>query len=114
MTLIAIGASAGGPGALAIVLGGLPKDLPAAVVIVQHVDEQMAPGLAEWLGERTLLPVRVAAEGDMPAAGGILVASTNDHLVFKSPTRLGYTAKPREYLYRPSVDVFFDSVSRLW
>jgi len=112
--LIAIGASAGGPAALATLLGGLPSDLPAAVVIVQHVDEHMASGLADWLGQRSALAVRVAVEGDRPVAGTILLAGTNDHLVLKSATTLGYTAEPREYVYRPSVDVFFTSVSRLW
>jgi chemotaxis response regulator CheB len=37
-----------------------------------------------------------------------------DHLVFKSPGRLGYTPEPRDKVYRPSVDVFFDSVCRHW
>ena len=32
----------------------------------------------------------------------------------KTPERLGYTDEPRHYAYRPSVDVFFQSVSRLW
>ena len=112
--LIAIGASAGGPAALATLLAGLPKDLPAAMVIVQHVDEHMAPGLANWLGQRSALPLRVAAEGDRPVAGTVLLAATNDHLVLKSAHRLGYTQEPRDYVYRPSVDVFFQSVSRLW
>lgn len=112
--LIAIGASAGGPAALATVLAGLPRDLPAAIVIVQHVDEQMASGLADWLGQRSALPLRVAVEGDHPVTGTILLAGTNDHLILKSATRLGYTADPGDYVYRPSVDVFFNSVSRLW
>ena len=49
--LVAIGASAGGPTVLATVLRGLPKDFPAAIVIVQHVDEQFAAGMAEWLDQ---------------------------------------------------------------
>src|ERR1035438_3719846 len=48
--LIGIGASAGGPTALAKVLAPLPADFPAAVVIVQHVDAQFVAGLASWLG----------------------------------------------------------------
>jgi two-component system response regulator WspF len=32
----------------------------------------------------------------------------------KGADRLGYTPEPREYVYRPSVDVFFESVCRLW
>jgi two-component system, chemotaxis family, response regulator WspF len=112
--LVAIGASAGGPSALAVVLKGLPEDFSAAIVIIQHVDMQFATGMAEWLSEHSALPVRVAAEDDRPVGGCVLLAGTQDHLQLKAPDRLGYTPDPREYLYRPSVDVFFESVSRHW
>ena len=112
--LIAIGASAGGPAALSVVLGGLPRTLPAGVVVVQHLGEDFTEGVAEWLQRGTTLEVRVAREGDRPAAGTVLVAGGNDHLIFKSAGRLGYTAEPRDKIYRPSIDVFFQSVCRLW
>jgi two-component system, chemotaxis family, response regulator WspF len=112
--LIAVGASAGGPAALSIVLGSLPRSLPAAIVVVQHLGEDFTAGVAEWLQRGTALDVRVARENDRPVVGTVLVAGGNDHLVFKSPGRLGYTTEPREKIYRPSVDVFFDSVCRLW
>ena len=112
--LLAIGASAGGPAALARVLAGLPRDFPAAVVVVQHVDEQFAAGMAEWLSHDSPLPVRVAREGERPAAGVVLLAGTNDHLALLAGGTLGYTPHPREYVYRPSVDVFFQSVTRHW
>ncbi|QJP17305.1 chemotaxis response regulator protein-glutamate methylesterase [Starkeya sp. ORNL1] len=112
--LIAIGASAGGPAAVAAVLGGLPGDIPAALVLVQHVDEKFVPGLADWLGQHTALPVRPAQDGDRPEVGVVLVAATSNHLVFKSATELGYTSEPRDYPYRPSVDVFFESAARRW
>jgi two-component system response regulator WspF len=112
--LVAIGASAGGPAALTAVLSGLPKGFPAAVVIVQHVDERFAEGMAEWLSRNSALPVRVAKEGDRPTAGTVLLAGTNDHLRFITPDRLGYTPEPRELAYRPSVDVFFASVGAHW
>jgi two-component system, chemotaxis family, response regulator WspF len=113
-TLIAIGASAGGPNAVRTVLRGLPKDFHAAIVVVQHMDQQFAPGMVEWLSGHSALPVRMAKEGDTPVAGTVLLASTNDHLVLKSPTRLGYTSEPVDYVYRPSVDVFFRSVAKQW
>jgi len=72
--LVAIGASAGGPAALAKVLAPLPRDFPAAIVIVQHVDSQFAPGLASWLDHQTELTVRVAEEGDHPTPGVALLA----------------------------------------
>jgi two-component system, chemotaxis family, response regulator WspF len=112
--LVAIGSSAGGPAALAKVLGGLPRDFPASIVIVQHVDERFAIGMAEWLNQISPLPVRVAGEGDLPSPGNVLLASTRDHLTLKSADRLGYSPEPADYVYRPSVDVFFQSVARVW
>jgi two-component system response regulator WspF len=112
--LVAIGASAGGPAALVRVLSGLPEKFPAAIVVIQHVDPQFAAGMAEWLSEHSRLPVRVAQEGDRLESGMVLLAGTSDHLVFKSADRLGYTAEPKDYIYRPSVDVFFESVNLCW
>lgn len=112
--LVAIGASAGGPAALSVVLGGLARTLPAGIVVVQHLGEDFTVGVAEWLRRSTELDVRVAREGDRPAAGCVLVAGGNDHLIFKASGRLGYTPEPRDKVYRPSIDVFFDSVCRLW
>ena len=112
--LVAIGASAGGPAALAVILAGLPKDFSAAIVIVQHVDEQFTASMTEWLSNQTGLPVRVAKEGDRVTAGGVFMAGTSDHLILKGADRLSYTREPLHYVYRPSVDVFFESVSRLW
>jgi two-component system, chemotaxis family, response regulator WspF len=112
--LIAIGASAGGPAALAKVLSGLPHGFPASVVVIQHVDEQFAAGMAEWLNQHSTFPVRVAEEGDRPTMGTVLLAGTGDHLALKTPERLGYTADPSDYVYRPSVDVFFQSITLLW
>lgn len=112
--LIAIGASAGGPGALATILKALPDAFPASIIVVQHIDAQFAPSLAEWLNEQSPLSVRVAREDEEPQTGTVLVAGRNDHLVFKSSTRLGYTSEPSDSHYRPSIDVFFKSVARHW
>jgi two-component system response regulator WspF len=112
--LVAIGASAGGPSALSVLLAGLPRNFPAALVIIQHVDERFAAGMAEWLGGNSALPVRLAQEGDRALPGTVLLAGTGDHLTLKGADRLGYTREPADYAYRPSVDVFFHSVSRHW
>jgi two-component system response regulator WspF len=112
--LVVVGASAGGPGAVATILGSLSRDFGAAIVVIQHVDVQFAPSLAAWLNEQSALPVRLAREGDRPRAGAVLVAGTNDHLVFVDGQTLDYTPDPRDASYRPSVDVFFESVIRYW
>jgi chemotaxis response regulator CheB len=112
--LVAIGASTGGPAAVALLLRRLPQDFPAAIVLIQHVGVQFAHGMADWLNQQSALPVAVAREGQRLAAGQVLLAGTSDHLVLKGPQHLGYTSEPRQCVYRPSVDVFFESVSRYW
>ncbi len=108
--LAAIGASTGGPQALATVLRALPRPVPWPVVIVQHVDPAFAPGLADWLSRETGQPAEIARGGDAPAPGRILLAATGDHLVIDGGGFLRYAREPRDLVYRPSVDVFFDSI----
>jgi len=112
--LVAIGASAGGPAALAKILSQLPADSSAAILIIQHVDSHFAAGLAHWLDRQTGLTVRLAHEGDQPQAGTVLLAGTENHLSFISATRLGYIQQPLDCPYRPSIDVFFQSIDRFW
>ncbi|MGZ2748109.1 chemotaxis-specific protein-glutamate methyltransferase CheB [Burkholderia stagnalis] len=112
--LVAIGASAGGPTALASILGSLPADFGASIVIVQHVDQAFADGMAQWLDGQTPLTVRIAHEGDRPQPSVALLAATNDHLRLARDGTLGYTRDPAETPYRPSVDVFFNSVTEHW
>jgi two-component system response regulator WspF len=112
--LLAIGSSTGGPQALATLLSGLPANFAFPVAIVQHVDAEFAPGLAEWLSQKTQLSVGLAV-GDRPLeAGKVSIAATNDHLVLQSNLTLKYTKEPLDYPYRPSVDTFFNSVAQHW
>ncbi len=112
--VVAIGASAGGPAALAELLGGLPAAFPAGIVIVQHIDEKFAVSMAEWLNRFSRNPVRLAVPGDRPCAGQVLLAGTNEHLVMESGGSLAYAREPVDQPYRPSVDVFFDSLNAAW
>jgi len=114
--LVAIGASAGGPAALAKVLGSLPAaaEFPAAIVIVQHVDAQFAPGLATWLNGVSRMPVRIARDGDTAEEGVVFLAGTNDHLTLQPGGILSHTPQPASCAYRPSVNVFFESILRHW
>ncbi|MCX5797423.1 MAG: chemotaxis-specific protein-glutamate methyltransferase CheB [Elusimicrobia bacterium] len=112
--MAAIGASTGGPQVLAEIVSALPADCPAAVVIIQHVDEKFAPGLAAWLGEKTGLGVGLAVEGEAPRAGRIAIAATNNHLVIGPGRTFHYTPDPVSCPYRPSVDAFFLSLIQNW
>jgi two-component system response regulator WspF len=109
--LVAIGASTGGPDALAAVLAAFPADLSAAVIVAQHIGAEYAQGLADRLAARCKLPVQVAREGDVPAPGVVYLAATDDHLELSPRLRLHYTAVPQSAPYRPSADVLFASLA---
>jgi chemotaxis response regulator CheB len=111
-TLIGIGASAGGPAAIATILADLPEDFSAAIVVVQHVDNAFVADMARWLAQHTQLHVRVASEGDRPEPGTVLLAATTGHLALKHDGRLGYSPFPAADVYRPGIDVFFESICR--
>ncbi len=112
--LVAIGASAGGPEALATLLRVIPTSFGGSIVIVQHMDVRFADDLVAWLSTQSLLPIRTVRSGDHPMPGTVLLAATNDHLVFTSASRLAYAAEPRNTSSRPSVDVFFRSIQAYW
>ena len=112
--LVAIGSSAGGPAALESLLKGLPQDFAAAIVLVQHVDQVFAAGMAEWLSSSCGLNVRLAQDGEAPQVGTVLLAGTNHHIRLLKSGTLAYTAEPVNEIYRPSIDVFFESIARYW
>jgi two-component system response regulator WspF len=112
--LVVIGASAGGPAALATILSALPADFPAGILVVQHIDFQFVASLSLWLGQHSALPVRVANEGDAPVKGEVLLAGKNRHLHFIDTHKVGYTPEPADSPYCPSVDVLFESASHCW
>ena len=112
--LLVVGASTGGPKAISDLLVPLPHDWNVATLVVQHVDVAFSQGLAKWLGDRTGRAVRVADHGQEPRAGDVLLAGTNDHLTMGKSRTLEYRAEPRDVFFRPSVDVFFESLAEHW
>ena len=112
--LIAIGASTGGPLAVAHILRQWLPPPGTAIVVVQHIDENFATLFCKWLGEQLAFPARVIEDGDMLQADCLQVAKTNDHLTLDARKRLRYQREPADYAYRPSVDVFFNCVAREW
>jgi two-component system response regulator WspF len=112
--LVILGASTGGPNALALVLAAIPATLEVPIIIVQHVDAAFAPGLGQWLSEQARRRVTLITEGHRPAAREVLLSGTDDHLILGEDRCLHYSHEPSDVSYRPSVDVFFDSVARNW
>jgi chemotaxis response regulator CheB len=112
--LVAIGASAGGPPAVAQVLRDLPRDLNAAILVVQHVDSEFVESMADWFDSQASFTVSVARAGIAPQAGHVYVAAGDAHLVVRANQTLGSEREPANALYRPSADVLFDSVAANW
>ena len=112
--LVVLGASTGGPNALAQVLAEIPATLEVPIIIVQHVDAAFAPGLGQWLSEEAHRHVTLITEGHRPSAGEVLLSGRDDHLLLGEDHCLHYSAEPSDVSYRPSVDVFFASVARNW
>ena len=110
--LVAIGASSGGPSALMTILATLPADFPLPIVVIQHVDTQFSGELAAWLNIHTTLKVRIAKPNARLEPGVVYVAARDEHLVLNAWGALSYDAQPHDSPYRPSVDVFFNSVQQ--
>lgn len=110
--VVAIGASTGGPGALSAVLGAIGADFPLPVLVILHIDAQFAGAFAEWLGQQTRLPVRLARDGEplAEAAGQVRLAPADVHLAVQA-RRIRLIASPPRNHCRPSVDVLFESLA---
>jgi two-component system response regulator WspF len=109
--VVALGASTGGPQALAAILSGLPAQFPASILVVQHVDAQFTPGLAAWLQHHSRMPVALAQPDEMLHPGHVWIAGSSQHLVYANGLAR-YTAEPREAAHSPSVDVLFTSLAQ--
>ncbi len=111
--VVAIGASTGGPPALATILAELPADLPAAILVVQHMAEGFVEGLARWLDGVCAVPVVVAVEGERLQPGQVYLAPANQNLVVRPGFRVGLTDPPPGQYHVPGVDVTFRSVAQV-
>jgi chemotaxis response regulator CheB len=109
--VVAIGASTGGPQALAEILSRLPAHFPAIVLVVQHVDEQFTPGLAAWLQHHSKIPVSIARHGQLLSPDGVWLAGTKDNLIYQNGAAL-YRAAPEDAVHSPSIDALFFSLAQ--
>jgi two-component system chemotaxis response regulator CheB len=110
--VIGIGASAGGPAAVATLLGKLPKDFPACVVLVQHLLPDFAESYVRFLRAETELAIELV-DGSSPMRGGtVLVAPDDRHLVASPHGSVVVSDAPPIKGYRPSADALFESLAR--
>jgi two-component system chemotaxis response regulator CheB len=108
-TMVAIGASTGGPAALAQVLADL-ADLDAAVLVVQHLHADFVNGFVSWMARVCPLHVVIAEAGVVPQRGTVYVAPGGVHLRIGQHDEIVLDTHP-ELLHRPSVDQLFSSLA---
>ncbi|MFW9880300.1 MAG: chemotaxis response regulator protein-glutamate methylesterase [Candidatus Thorarchaeota archaeon] len=109
--IITIGASTGGPKALLEVLSSLPRDIPAGILIVQHMPEGFTKSLAERLNWQTSLEVKEAKEGDKIEPGIVYIAPGNMHMQVNG-NKIHLTNGVKVNYIRPSIDVLMESVAK--
>jgi two-component system chemotaxis response regulator CheB len=109
--VVALASSAGGIAALSEILGSLPGDFPAAIVIVQHLDPRHRSLMADILRRRTALDVVQAREGDHIRPGMVYIAPPDRHLLVNANGTLSLTQSELVHFVRPSADLLFDSVA---
>lgn len=110
--VVAIGASTGGPPLLRQILAALPEDFGAAVLVVQHMAAGFTENFVHWLNLHSRMPVRLAAEGMIVAAGEVYLAPDGCHMEATPAGRISLSGTPPENGVRPSIDALFRSVAK--
>jgi two-component system chemotaxis response regulator CheB len=111
VSVIAIGASTGGPLVLQSILARLPPNLPMPVLIVQHMAPGFVDSFAGWLGQSSGFPVRLAADGELMLPGHAYVAPDGHHLGVRRSGRLLLSDAAPENGVRPAVSFLFRSLA---
>jgi two-component system, chemotaxis family, protein-glutamate methylesterase/glutaminase len=108
--LVLIGASAGGVDALIRLVGAMPADLDACVLVVLHLPPRGRTNLPAILTRSGPLPA-VEAEDGMPLRRGRIMTAPADHHLVVDAEQVAVARGPRENLHRPSVDVLLRSAA---
>jgi two-component system, chemotaxis family, protein-glutamate methylesterase/glutaminase len=108
--IVVIGASAGGLEALREILGGLPPNLDAAVMIVLHTASHAKSLLPQILERAGKLPVSHPSDGEAIERGRVYIAPPGFHMIVEDGV-LRVLQGPRENRHRPAIDPLFRSAA---
>lgn len=110
--VIGIASSAGGPLALGTVIEAYSLNLPASVIVVQHLPSSFTRAFVEFLGNRTRLRIEAVSSRLPLEPGTVYTVAGDTHLGLVSPSHIApLPGDPREGL-RPSADTMFESIAR--
>lgn len=115
VSIIAIGASAGGPEAIRIFLEQLDYPLKAPIIIIQHIDPNFTEGFATWLQHYSKGIVKIAESGEKLVNNRVYIAPGGKHLTIIDKSTIKLTTpinSVNKYGHTPSIDVFFESITK--
>ena len=109
--VVVIGASTGGPQALAQLFTALPGDFEPAVLVVQHMADGFIESLAAWLNDMSALPIGVGESGKRLQPGTVTVAPSGLNIVVHDRRlRVTCDTPPPTQFHVPGIDMTFRSV----
>jgi two-component system chemotaxis response regulator CheB len=109
--IVALVCSAGGIDALTQVLAPLPDDLPAAVIVLQHISPDHPSCLADVLNQRTALTVTAATDSAALAPGTVLVTPPGRHTLIAGDQSIALIPSGAIPPYRPSADLLLATLA---
>ena len=116
-SVVVIAASTGGPRALGAIVPHLPRDLSAAVLIVQHMPAGFTKSFAQRLDSMSAIRIAEAVEGESVVHGRVYVAPGGRHLTVRDdgtgPT-IALTDGPSVWGVRPAADPLFHSAAQVF
>ena len=110
--IVVIAASTGGPQAIASILEKIPPNIPAAILVVQHIARGFTEGFVEWLSKNCPLRVKIARDNQKVEVGTVYVAPAGIHMVIRKEGVIGLTDNAPHGHFKPSADVLFDSAAK--
>jgi len=112
---VAIAAGTGSPLNISKLFQSVSRDCPASFFVVQHGPKWMTDLLVQQIRVETGFPCHIASQGLQPEVGHIYIAPDDHHMVVNPPpVSLGLNDEPKENYIRPSGDVLFDSVGKVF
>lgn len=112
--LVVIGSSTGGPATVQKVLNELPHDLPAGILLVQHMPKEFTTQFAARLSNNSGFVVKEAEEGDIIKDGEILVAPGDYHMIVQPNRKIHLDSSDKRFGVRPSVNMTMISASEVY
>lgn len=111
-SLIAIGASTGGPVIIERLLAHLPERFSIPIIIVQHITPGFSNGFVEWLQKSSKINIKLAEQNEPIQPGNCYVAPDNCNCTVSKNMVIHLEDTPPEHSAKPSVSVLFRSVAK--